>query len=325
MKIRLVTFNTWHGLDHRHPYIMLPLQRPDHTLKRYQNQKRAIERLFKIKTEGLDVCCLQELNPLWPRLRGFKRALKAKGKGIIANAGIRAGYVGLPLFLDEGIATLFRGELKNALWSARTLSGAAKEFKLPLGVSFFMQLGERRVSLKLRGELGGVRVVVVQAHLHAGPGEGASSDRRTTEIERLADWIGSDLQKCDLLILAGDFNNDPDSKELASLHALGLESVSREVTWCPDENPLCKLPAGGARSDAEVEWDSKAHSFDRIYVWRNPKVIDEGSWRCKIQRVLDDQATHSLSHDLATHLSDHYGLMAEFSFQTLEGFHDGQP
>jgi endonuclease/exonuclease/phosphatase family metal-dependent hydrolase len=317
-KIRLITFNTWHGLDHRHPYLMLPLQRPDRTFRRYQRQKEALQSLFKKKIDGLDLCCLQELNPLWPRLKTLKNALKARGKGIIANAGIRAGYLGIPPFLEEGIATLFRGDLKEALWSAHTLSGDAKEIKGPLGIPLFFQFGERRVALKLRGEFEGIRLVVVQAHLHAGPGKGSSCDRRTAEIESLAEWIKPDLKKCDLLLLVGDFNNDPESSsgEIAPLAKLGLERLStdadREITWCPDENPLCRLPSGGNRSDTEVEWDAQPHHFDRVYCWRDTgpaSVIDGATWECKIQRVLDNPEDA---------LSDHFGILAEISFNTLK-------
>jgi hypothetical protein len=319
-KIRIVTFNTWHGLDHRRPYLMLPLQSPMQTIQRYKNQTRALELLFKKKpmtalrsseAATLELCCLQELNPLELRFRAIKNALKARGHGARANAGIRAGYVGLPLFLNEGIATFFRGDLKEARWSSLALSGTAGERQGPFGIPLFFQLGERRVALKLRGMFDGLRVVVIQAHLHAGPGTGAASERRRSEIARLAEWIRPELnsgpRSCDLLLLAGDFNNDPDSDENSPLLELGLESPSTEITWSPKENPLCSLPAGGTRSAEDVEWDASTHRFDRIYHWRAP-VIDGSSWGCKIQRVLDHGE-----------LSDHFGLMADVTFETRKG------
>ncbi|MDR3606937.1 MAG: endonuclease/exonuclease/phosphatase family protein [Oligoflexia bacterium] len=317
-EIKILTFNTWHGLDYRHPYLMLPIQGFKKTVERYRSQNQALRAVFghdKPRRGVLNLCCLQELNPLKARLKTLKGLLNAHGHGAVANAGIRAGYLGIPLFLNEGIATFFRGKLENAKWSSRVLSGKGRRVRGPFGVPLFFQLEERRVALKLRGTFGGLRIAMIQAHLHAGPdtspkpdsADGApapATERRAAEILRLAEWVRPELDRCDLVFIAGDFNNDPDSAETAPLRALGFESPSREFTWCPDENPLCHFPAGGTRTPTDVAWDQARHRFDRIYLWRKPGVIDDTSWECKIQRVLDQGG-----------LSDHFGLMAEISFE----------
>jgi endonuclease/exonuclease/phosphatase family metal-dependent hydrolase len=306
-RIRIVTFNTWHGLDYRNPYLMLPIQSPLAMLRRFRRQRDALLALFGSHAEPqtLDIFSLQELNPLERRLRALKTALHARGRGKIANAGIRAGLIGLPLLLNEGIATLFRGSLKKPRWSSRALSGSAHELTGPFGIPLFFQLNERRVALKLRGTFGGLRIAVFQAHLHAGPGDGPSSERRAAELEHLAHWVKSELKRSDLVLVAGDFNNDPDSPELAPLKALGLVADSREVTWNPDENPLCHLPVGGTRGAQDVNWDDQHHHFDRVYFWLRPGAVREGSWKMHVRRVMD-----------AEDLSDHYGIAAEITFET---------
>ena len=300
MKLRILTWNLWHGLNPYQRLLMAPMESP---IARRKRRRRQLEVLSNWHVGPMDLICLQEVNPLRRQLRKFSNGLAMRGDGCIVNAGVKIGGWGVPPLLEEGLA-IFAGEDFGALnWGETTLSGNAREVFGPFGLSLIVQLQERRKALLFEGQVQGKRVAVVNLHLHHGPDTiRLNRDRKSAEVHRLTEWLEPRAKDWDLLLVCGDFNCDPDSTVVEPLLELGLVDTAKlarsesPFTWNPGENPLAGRSSDEASTTEARDWDGQTHAFDRIYV-RSSEPIEKVA----------------LSMLREPELSDHFGLSAEIS------------
>lgn len=303
MKLRICTWNTWHGLNPYQRVMMMPIEG---LLARKERRIRQLAALREMHTSAWDIFCLQEVCPIQARRALLERALEMKSSGCGANVGVKFNGLGLPPFLSEGLVTLSGSGFRKRKATALTLSGSAREINLA-GLSMSFQLQERRRALIFEANAGSSRIAVVNLHLHHGPSTVAeNAQRKFRELTRLVKWLKPRLKDWDLLAICGDFNNDPNARELEPLASLNLKDLAQlagdkgsalSPTWAPQENPWAKQSstlAGEMKDAVTRDWDGAEHRFDRIYLRSTLKPT-----KLVVERVFD-----------AT-LSDHFGVLAE--------------
>jgi endonuclease/exonuclease/phosphatase family metal-dependent hydrolase len=257
----------------------------------------------------LQVVQIQELNPLDRRLEDLKNFLGAEGAGFAINVGLRAGSLSYPFLLQEGLATLWRGSLKNIQTQSQTLSGKAVEFRGPFGIAFALQLAERRGALAVTGEWQGKRWTFVNLHLHAGNPNSIHSERRTQEMKALMDWLKPHLDTSDVVIIAGDFNCEVQHSELDGLKEAGFEPIldasGKPIpTWDGSVNEIARNSVLTQKDPAMQEWDKVSHQIDHVFFRvKGPKP----AWTFKTERIFDKPL-------LGLWPSDHYGILVDISW-----------
>lgn len=325
MRLRLLTQNLWHGLDHTKPLLMPPKEGFLKHWVRLQAQAIALRKLLEEAptSEGpeevLEVFCLQEVNPINRRMKQLRRELGMRGTTSLAvNVGLRAGEISYPFFLQEGLGILWRGALEKAHDAGCILSGHASEIRGPFGIPFTLQLAERRGAQLVAGEWHGKKLCFVNLHLHNGaPARPEPAARRAREIDRLVEWIDPWVQNCDAVFVLGDFNCEQGDAGLSTLRAAGFEEIlppldEPVVTWDPEQNPFAKASLATLTIPEELEWDSRRHQIDHVFFKARGKAWTgrENSrppWTFKMQRVFDAPL-------LGTYLSDHFGLLVDISW-----------
>jgi hypothetical protein len=291
-KIRICSWNLWHGLNPYGQPLMLPLESPWASLRRRELQLRELEDLKSPR--ALEFFCFQEVNPFPGRLRALKRRLELEAKGCLVNAGLKVGWVGLPPFLKEGISILYSNTLRNARSDECLLSGDGREWHGPLGSLVNLQVKERRKAFLVEGKFEGLNIAVINLHLHHGPDTiAANFKRKKAEIKALVKWIKPRLADWDLAAIVGDFNCDPDSAVVEPLDELGFTFTSVGPTWDPENN---RMISSDSPDRAVRAWDGSPHEFDRIYLRR--------AGQKRVRRV-------RMSRVLESGLSDHFGVLAE--------------
>lgn len=270
LPIRLLSWNLWHGLNPYQRVLMIPMESP---VARRRRLKRQIEVLADWKNSPRDIICLQEVNPLKRQVRKLSAGLAMQGQGSVVNAGMKVARLGLPPFLEEGLATLSGSDFVNPKYTEITLSGQARELKGPFGVSVLLQLQERRKAFVFEAECQGRKLAVVNLHLHHGPDTVSENlERKKSEVEKLCQWLEPKLKEWDLIAVCGDFNCDANSVCVAPLLALGfqdaakLAGVIQQPTWDPELNPIAGKSHRLVESPEVQAWDAGKHVFDRVYV-----------------------------------------------------------
>lgn len=308
MKLRICTWNTWHGLNPYQRILMLPMEG---ILARRQRRVKQLAAIRSMHQSEWDLFCFQEICPIGARRQLIERELNQTGlimksSACASNVGVKLAGVGLPPFLSEGLVTLSGSGFRKRKATALTLSGSAREMKFA-GVALSFQLKERRRALVVEANAGSSRIAVVNLHLHHGPSTVSENAlRKKNELKRLAKWLKPRMKDWDLLSICGDFNCDPEAPELAPLRDLELQDLgllSGEIrpTWAPMENPWAELSssmAGKLKDEVTREWDGGSHRFDRIYFksTTKPKKIT-------CARVFDAE------------LSDHFGVLGEITLK----------
>jgi endonuclease/exonuclease/phosphatase family metal-dependent hydrolase len=295
--IRVLTYNTWHALDHRHPKLMFPLQSPTRLAARALRQGRALRSLLSSDPRVLDLLLLQELNPVGARTAALRAQLGLKGRSRVVNAGVRLGAWGWPPFMNEGLAVLHSSNLRDTRWFGGFLSGEYSGVRGPLGLGASLQLAESRSYFGVSGSYGGFRVLAVNVHLHHLFRERGQA-RRSEEVARLASELEPRLKRADLAFVGGDFNCEPEAAEMRPLLELGFECADAPLSWDPRTNSLqqeFEEPDPEARTPMRL---------DRVYHWRRRGEGGPSEPRENVRRVLDAEPV----------LSDHYGTLAEYRF-----------
>ncbi|MBS1985121.1 MAG: endonuclease/exonuclease/phosphatase family protein [Bdellovibrionales bacterium] len=325
-KLRLLTQNLWHGLDHTRPYTMWPTENLMKRWLRNQSHTLGLKALREppaqegaVKEDVLEVFCLQEVNPVRRKTEELKRALGMEGYGAGVNVGIRAGDISYPVFLQEGLAILWQGAFTKIETDHRILSGHAPEMRAPLlDIPITLQLAERRGAVLVSGEWAGKRFTFVTLHLHNGPPNNKEhSARRAREIDLLMEWIDPWLQSSDAVFVLGDFNAERGDAELASLVSAGFQEVLTPlgdpiVTWDPTLNPIARASLARTQDPQEKEWDSRQHQIDHIFYrvkgksW-GKREDSRPPWTFRIERIFDQPQGPIWP-------SDHFGLLTEISW-----------
>lgn len=319
-RLRLLSQNLWHGLDHTKPFVMWPKEGPVQRFLRTQMQRAGLEELLATRgtdatEELLEVFCLQEVNPLARRMKTFRKDLGMEGVGAPVNVGIKAGPVSYPLFLEDGVGTLWRGPLNDVTSERLILSGAAAELNAPGGLSFVLQLAERRGAVVVRGRWNDKTFVFANLHLHNGPpARPAVARRRTLELESLVAGLDVWAKDADAVFIAGDFNCERTDADLEPIRKAGFNDIVSArgepvLTWDPVQNPIAKASVEAATDPTEIEWDSRRHQIDHVFYRIKPDSwgVPPGApppWTFKVSRALDTPR-------LGTWISDHFGLLID--------------
>ena len=267
----------------------------DHA-KRYQRQ---LEVLRSWKRGPLDIFCLQEVNPLPNRLDEIQAALDCNAGSCTVNAGVKIGNLGIPPGLREGLAILINNGFENRTFRELTLSGDALEY-----AQLVFQTKERRKALLFEGTFGGVRMGVINLHLHHGPDTDPKNlERKKSELQKLMAWIEQRMKSWDITAVCGDFNCAGSSPCLEPLLSLGfqdsanLADIEALPTWDPSINSLAHQSSVLADSPETEKWDATPQVLDRIYL-----------------KTKTNLSGVSLTQIREPELSDHFGLCVEMTY-----------
>ncbi len=313
IEVDLLVWNLWHGLNpYTPPIAMRPVEKPWELLHRIAGQEKFLQSHFletspaEQGTPLIYAACLQELNPIHLRLERLARITQSSGFATTGNSGPRVGPLAVPLLLREGLGTLVRGPLSSARLYQRELSGAALEWEGPWHLPLHLQLGERRVSQKVKIKSGRRRFTLCNLHLHNGPRGTEAQARRLQEVKRLLRFLSRELSQNRPTILCGDFNCDPEDAELRPLQEAGFEYISQDLrpTWHPRLNPSALLSSQLAKKIEDAEWDRDSHLFDQVWI--------RGPWQIQsLRRVADEPYSSPKFLGIGApqqFLSDHFAI-----------------
>lgn len=282
---------------------MLPVesvfQRQDRFALLVQNLKR-LKAQFQ-RQDTLLMVALQELNPVASRLDSLRKALMFEGVFSRVNHGVKMGMISYPFFLDEGLAFLWSGLLKNLKVEHHLLSGQAWGLRQQSLLPFCLHLSECRGALFVSGEFLGSKYLFVNLHLHhSKAGEG--DQRRRKEIAKLLELIERKKSEFDSIFLMGDFNCETGEESLIAFETAGfidLQAGDSLCTWDALNNPYAHLEKTMNDEPEMAQWSSSPRQLDRIFAWG------------KIPEIKKIELKFQQHGEIC---SDHFALLA-----TLEG------
>ena len=237
-----------------------------------RNKRRAIfenglASLFQANSDALNMFCLQELNPLDRRSADIKKVTGGELRTMEVNVGVRIGRISYPIFLQEGLCNVWNKDVADLQVYRWTLSGPAREFSR-WGWPITLQTRERRGALGLEFTYQGLRMLVVNVHLHHGPPTEGADLRRIEEIKTLLQLAQEASARVDAFFLVGDFNMEQGQQDYKFLQAEGFRELSTTptggdlISWNPKINPICERSA----HMGETLWDQEPRQFDHIFV-----------------------------------------------------------
>jgi len=250
--MRILTYNLWHGLSGSGVTKFGELESYERRQKRYQNQ------LEILQTGLADIIFLQELNPVKLRAKQIANSLGMNQVHTVSNAGMKLMGLGIPSNLHSGIALLYRSPWELKSLKKVKLSGSPISFSKS-NISF--QWSESRYALlaeMTHPKFGSA--LFINAHLHHGFQIPVTLDsqlrtwhkegqldirifnnlviqlrdgeiRRTDEVARLLEAIGSYKTKFRTVILGGDFNGSPQSVAVSHIQRFGFLDLWLEFHW----------------------------------------------------------------------------------------------
>ena len=336
--MKILTFNLWHGLGQARGLSLKPLESSGQRASRFEGFLQLAEEADP------DLIFLQETNPTPEVARQIGHLLHLDEIHQVCNAGFRF-LVGLPLSFQSGIVILAKKELGLNRLGTIKLPGSGRGWCWD---RLSLQLSEHRYALFGRIEWKGIPTVVVVTHLHhtrhldertreklvrirqqgklssrehrklLGRMEGKAS-RRVMQIRAIEDYLGKHYSGMPV-ILAGDFNAEPDSKEIQELvesHGFSdTYAVAGKLpgyTWDSELNPNVALSSG-------VFQEFKTSSSEVRNILR-----EQDMRRSRIDYILLNQAFdpgHILSSNLFAenplsnnqYCSDHFGILTTLRF-----------
>ncbi len=259
--LRVLTINIWSGVDYTGIWKFgeyEPVERRD---------RRFLSLLYQIKQLEPDVIFIQEENFLNRYVNRLADSLSFDVIHQVVNAGIKFGSVGLPTNFKEGLAILANPSLQLEKIDAWKLSGSPGIHSAGVTIHF----DEAVFALVGQIKINDIPVYLVGVHLHSAPPDnpdihanideflhnGSISqkefkaalkrwergrERRGREIKRLLQNIER-LPGSSAVIVAGDFNADPDSPEMKHFVTDGIFIDTYEYgirnhlyTWDPGRN-----------------------------------------------------------------------------------------
>lgn len=314
--LRIVTSNLWLGLDHHRPLLVPPLE----TRREREARMLAVEQGLRSvrldpdrSVDQLTVFSLQEVNPVRRLSERLARAVAADGvERAEVNTGVRIGGLSWPPFLQEGLALIWCGAFAARTVAPHRLSGGGWEIRVPgLDLSIGAHLSSRRGALVLSGEWLGLKLCLVDLHVHHAAPVAGKISRRQEELEKLLSLLEPEMAGADATFLTGDFNCDRSHPELKWLERQGFEALSRDgdgaplVTWDPSLNALCRKNTDANKVPEELAWESVAQQLDHVLCRRSPSF--QPSWRASARRVFDSAAS-------GIWMSDHCGVVVDLAW-----------
>lgn len=336
--LKVVTFNTWYGLDGNGLIKM----------GEYETQARRNKRLSilieDLKQLNPDIIFLQEVNPVGRVTGKIKKALGYSAISQIYNGGIKLFGLGIPVNLDMGLVILAKKEFKLKRVGAKQISG-------PIGCYnpiLTFHLSEARFVLAGKVTVGKRELLLFNTHTHAAipkedkmfrtveqwQAEGKITGkekkkidkaikkdwaRREKELKAIGDYV---VKKADSkpFILAGDFNTTLKAGAMSIMvKKLNLTDTYSTVhpnlpgfTWDSIHNPntendaSLKFVNGEAKTGVELlsaMYDQSPRRIDFI-------LLGGGLNR---QNVLDSRVEFNKMTD-GIFPSDHFGVLSKISF-----------
>ncbi|UCD55962.1 MAG: endonuclease/exonuclease/phosphatase family protein [Candidatus Hydrogenedentota bacterium] len=339
--LKIISFNTWFGLDGKGVFRMGELESGQKKEKRYQGL------VAGLREYDPDILFIQEANPLPRYVRRLAKDVGMNEIHAVNNGGVRVGPVGIPTNLRMGIAILAKRGLKLKKVGTHRTSGAG------IVSNFFcFHLSEVRVLLAGVVYPNDEPLYLFCLHTHASvpdideyrnklkellaaqkisPGERedyanrlASSFARTEEdISRSIPYIKEITRDHGPFIVGGDFNAYPpvfpsmtefiggmqliDSFAVANPHQAGY-------TWDPSRNANTKCDGADTWADGKVKnplerlqahYDGTVHQrIDFIFLSNHFTPED----------VLDSTLVFDEPYG-GIYVSDHFGVMTEVAFR----------
>ena len=260
ISLKIVSINVWSGLDYVGNFSVGEYETPE------QREKRFAILIQQLTSLDADVIFIQEGNPIGLYSSRLADALTMDEVHQVCNAGIHTGCIGLPLNLKEGIAILAKPGLQLRELDVWKLSGGFGIYGDYITVHF----DESNFALVGKILVGGVPIVLVNAHLSAAPPRRPDlmhyldtlccqmTDGKA-QFQKISDYWNEGLEKkkeefTELtnrlqslspgvpLIVGGDFNTETDDTLLTNfiseckLHESLSTDRSSGHTWDPTRN-----------------------------------------------------------------------------------------
>jgi len=330
-ELKIITYNLWHGLSGEGFVAFGELEPAGRSLRRFQWQLQRLQEL------DADIIFLQEVNQLAHRADKLAQFLQMDQIHQLDQAGLKFLGWGLPYNLNTGLVILAKKKLKLKKLEGFKLSGPRLSLNQDL-----MSFQWKELRYALLGEItwNQKKYLLANTHLHHGlemrpvleelihhelrRGQLRGSDaqefldqilvgqrRREMEVSVLLKHLNGIRGS---IVLAGDFNEEPDSSLLQSFYDRGFVSGHDMdvMTWSPDENrenhrysknlqipiKLKTLGQGARRTLTKIykEWDARPRKID--YILAQGLVF-----KTNTQRIMDVPMDGLLG-------SDHFGLYA---------------
>ena len=336
--LKVVTFNTWYGLDGNG---LLKMGEYETKVRRDKRLSILIDDLKQMKP---DIIFLQEVNPVGRVTGKIKGALGYSAISQIYNGGIKIFGLGIPVNLNMGLVILAKKELKLKNIGAKQISG-------PIGLYnpiLTFHLSEARFILAGKVIVANKELLLFNTHTHAAIPkedkmfrtveewfqEGKITEkekekiheeikkdwaRREKEIKAIGDYVMKKARGKPF-ILAGDFNTTLNAEEMSLMvNKLKLTDTYYTVhpdlsgfTWDSIHNPNTKNDAslkfvnGEAKTGVELlsaMYDQSPRRIDFI-------LLGGGLGK---QNVLDSSVEFNRITD-GIFPSDHFGVLSKIMF-----------
>ncbi len=337
--LRVATVNVWSGLDYQGTWTIGSFESPD------EHERRVGRLIAGLREAAPDVLVLQEVNPVDALSQRIGAEL---GYDVVTQrvlAGIKAGPIGIPWNLNEGLAILARPWLELEFVDVIPLNPSFGAFGNVLSLHTTEQNAALIGSVRSPN---GERILIVTIHLPASVPDMPSTRDRLNELCRrrgmsdsdIREWVSRmehlDTERSRMLdrvldelhdrfpgipaILLGDLNLPADAPDIARLsshpeltHVVDMSS-DPIVTWDPVTNPLTRRSSSptrdsGTRTPLEELsdlLDLQQSALDHIFVRHPIRQEDIVS----VGPILTPAADGGVA-------SDHYGLMTTIDISSI--------
>ncbi len=295
--MKLLSWNLWNSFKRiENPFLVSFLEPSRRRDRRYLHQLKLLQE------KQFDICLLQEVNPIFDKIRDFKEILNYQTTYQIDQGGLRFKRVGLPLNFTNGLATLTKAPQKKI--KGLKLSGK-------FGTSeedYSLQFSEFRYASFSESEINNKKILLVNTHFHHGvewseeienelitetttedfdlikSSIEISTKRKEQEISILIAEIKKHHASYDIVIVAGDFNFSTTADVLKCFAEVGLKRVDHVGhTWEPEVNHenftftnALRPPVGLDVSDLALKilrkYDGRSRTIDHVFISENIKL-----------------------------------------------------
>lgn len=289
--MKLLSWNLWNSFKRiENPFLVSFLEPSRRRDRRYLHQLKLLQE------KKFDICLLQEVNPIYEKIRDFKEILNYQTTYQIDQGGLRYKRIGLPLNFTNGLVTLSNTPQKKVrgLKLSGTFGASEEDYSLQFSEFRYANFSETVVNNK--------KILLVNTHFHHGvewsekiekelihettdedyklikASVEMSTKRKENEIEILVSEIKKHQASYDVVIVAGDFNFSSTAPILNRFAEIGLKRVDHVGhTWEPEVNHenfkftnVLRPPVGPTVSDLALKilrnYDSRGRTIDHVFI-----------------------------------------------------------